>query len=313
VVMDFGLARSAGPEDARPTRAGVGDVRLTASGVALGTPAYAPPELLAGAAEAAGLACDIYSLGVILYELLTGRLPFEGRVDTLVQQALAGEPPPPSRYRPELDPRLEAACLTALARDPRARFASMERFAAALEHYLRSAGEAPAPRSPPRVVPPTWTPRGSTTPKARAPRRLRRLGAALAGGGLLAALLVWGVWGVLPAAPDPLPVGSEWSGSFGSRPPVGTSGDVRVVVTERDGDTFRGTCTMEHGDYRWRIEGTLRAREVRWEFVGAVREKEATRIVGKARAEGTFDGRVMEVVYRDEGSTVPLKLSLDEK
>ena len=126
VIMDFGLAR---PVD-------VGDARLTKSGVLLGTPRYMAPEQVEGDPSAIGPACDIYSLGVILYELLAGRRPFVGSVAVVLGQKLVRPPEPPSTFRPDLDPGLEAICLKALAIKPADRYATMADFAVALGDYL---------------------------------------------------------------------------------------------------------------------------------------------------------------------------------
>jgi WD40 repeat protein len=152
VVMDFGLAR----------RSRGGDPRLTRQGAFLGTPAYAPPEQVSGDPDQMGPACDVYSLGVILYELLAGRLPFEGDVLLMISRVLLEEPPPPSRFRPDLDPALEAICLKAMAKKVEDRYASMAAFAGALQSYLR--GTAPAAESPPAPVPASAT--APTSPEA---------------------------------------------------------------------------------------------------------------------------------------------------
>ena len=132
VVMDFGLARRANSQD----------IRLTQSGAAIGTPAYMPPEQVRGDMAAIGAGCDIYSLGVILYELLTGRLPFRGNVADVLVQILTVETPPPSQFRPEADPRLAEICLKAMSKRVEDRYASMGALAAALTEYLRA---VPAP------------------------------------------------------------------------------------------------------------------------------------------------------------------------
>jgi hypothetical protein len=123
VVVDFGLARR--QEDLAQTR----------PGEVFGTPKFMSPEQING--QEVGPASDVYSLGATLYQLLTGRPPFEA--DTLAQLAyrIAHEPPePPSRLRPGIDPGLEAICLKALAKAPAERFASMDAMATALQQYL---------------------------------------------------------------------------------------------------------------------------------------------------------------------------------
>jgi hypothetical protein len=126
VIVDFGLARRAGK-----------DVQLTQSGATVGTPAYMAPEQMRGDASAIGPACDIYSLGTILYELLTRRRPFVGDFLSVVAQVVADDPLPPSQLRPDLSPALESICLKALAKKPEDRFASMQGFADALGDFLR--------------------------------------------------------------------------------------------------------------------------------------------------------------------------------
>src|SRR5262249_26633056 len=102
-------------------------------GQALGTPAYMPPEQAAGAWDELGPASDVYSLGATLYELLTGRVPF----DSFDAEAIrAGRFPPPRAVRPGVPRPLEAACLKATALKPADRYGWALAPAADVERWL---------------------------------------------------------------------------------------------------------------------------------------------------------------------------------
>jgi serine/threonine protein kinase len=143
VITDFGLARRAQE-----------DVRLTQSGSVLGTPAYMSPEQVDGDSKAIGPATDVYSLGVILYELLTGQLPFRGSVPAVLAQIMTAEPPPPRTLCANIDPALEAICLKAMAKKTSDRHDSMSALAGALSAYLKEDGAtAPMRQSATRPSP----------------------------------------------------------------------------------------------------------------------------------------------------------------
>src|SRR5258708_14459033 len=123
VVMDFGLAKQRRQQDQK----------LTQAGTALGTPSYMPPEQIKGDLDRMGPASDVYSLGVIFFELLTGRLPYEGATAAQVYgKILYEEAPPPSSLRPGLKPVLDAICRKAIAKAPADRYPSMKAFPAEL-------------------------------------------------------------------------------------------------------------------------------------------------------------------------------------
>lgn len=127
-VTDFGIAVALGAPS------------ITRTGIVLTSVQYASPEQVRG--EPATVASDIYSLGVVLHELATGRLPFEGETPVAIaMKHLNEKPPSPSLLNPALPPGLESVLLRAMAKDPRARFPSARELGTALRSCQRQAEE----------------------------------------------------------------------------------------------------------------------------------------------------------------------------
>ncbi len=126
-ITDFGLSRSLfQSEDC-----------LTRDGAIVGTPAYMAPEQASGKLESVGKSADIYSLGVILYQLLAGHPPFLEDTDLATLRAVESMPPPPlRRSRRAIPVDLEAICLKSLAKEPRNRYDSAYNLQCDLERYL---------------------------------------------------------------------------------------------------------------------------------------------------------------------------------
>jgi tetratricopeptide (TPR) repeat protein len=129
-ITDFGLAKRL-----------EGDAGQTQSGAVMGTPSYMAPEQAAGRVKEVGPPADVYALGAILYECLSGRPPFRAEtVMATLQRVLAEEPVPPGRLQPRLHRDLETVCLKCLHKDPRRRYGSALELAEDLARF--NAGEA---------------------------------------------------------------------------------------------------------------------------------------------------------------------------
>jgi serine/threonine-protein kinase len=139
VLMDFGLARAISGSD-----------RMTSTGAAMGTADYMSPEQVRVDSRAMGPCTDVYSLGVILFELVTGERPFIGPVGVVYGQILYAPAPVPSSLRPGIDPPLDAICQKAMAKKPEDRYPSMAALADVLREYLRreSAAQVERERQP---------------------------------------------------------------------------------------------------------------------------------------------------------------------
>jgi branched-chain amino acid transport system substrate-binding protein len=180
-LTDFGIARAAQ------------EVRLTTTGALVGTPEYMSPEQAMG--EEVDQRTDQYSLGVVAYEMLTGRVPFGGTTPHGVLYKQVHEPPPPiSRVRPELPAGVEAALQQALAKEPGQRYATVTAFVEALSQALAGKGAAavnaptlaaePARGAAARpVTPPPHRPPASEAAKPAPTTAVRAAPAARAGTG----------------------------------------------------------------------------------------------------------------------------------
>ncbi|MCI0747645.1 MAG: protein kinase [Verrucomicrobia subdivision 3 bacterium] len=143
VVLDWGLAKLVNEPDKRPENPvilasdqGCGNVDLTMQGQTLGTPGYMSPEQAAGRLELIDRRTDVYGLGAILYELLTGKPPFsDHETAELLRKVQAEEPTPPDQLWPDVPLTLQAACRRALAKDPKNRYSSASELAQQVEQW----------------------------------------------------------------------------------------------------------------------------------------------------------------------------------
>jgi WD40 repeat protein len=125
-ITDFGLAKREADE-----------VTVTRDGQVLGTPAYMAPEQASGQGYRADRRADVYSLGVVLYQLTTGELPFRGNAKMIIHQVLHDEPPRPRRLNGNIPADVETICLKCLEKDPNRRYASAAALQDDLQRVLR--------------------------------------------------------------------------------------------------------------------------------------------------------------------------------
>jgi len=128
IIMDFGLAR----------RESTGEVELTDSQAVFGTPAYMAPEQVEARHDDVGPATDVYALGVILYQMVTGKRPFEGTAASIFGQIVTSVPAAPSKRCSAVPAAIDAICLKAMQKWPSQRHASSAEFAAELDQFLTS-------------------------------------------------------------------------------------------------------------------------------------------------------------------------------
>jgi hypothetical protein len=229
-ITDFGLAKQLAG------MAGAAAGPRTQTGTILGTPRYMAPEQVKAKKGKVGPAADVYALGAILYEVLTGKAPFdEGSTVDILLQVASREPTPPRKHRPKIPRDLETICLKCLQKDPARRYASALELAEDLRRFLDG---KPTQARPEGVL-------------ARATRFLKRRKELtfLAGGVLLAlclgvvVLAVWRPFG--RAAPGPQP---------GTRPGPQTQLPPDLQLVPQDGGVF---VSVQVGEL-WKRTGLLK-------------------------------------------------------
>jgi len=167
-ILDFGLAKSIHESDADMTRAV--EQALTVAGTTLGTVAYMSPEQLR--AEPLDVRTDLFSLGLVLYEMATGQRAFPGSTSAVVAAGILNQlPPPPRTLRPDLPERLEEAILKTLEKDLAVRCQSAAELRADLTRVKRGGSSGSLRAMPPQAIAPASVPAPAMATAATAPSR----------------------------------------------------------------------------------------------------------------------------------------------
>jgi WD40 repeat protein/serine/threonine protein kinase len=140
-ITDFGLALRGAAEET-----------MTLEGQVLGSPVYMSPEQAAGQSHQVDARTDVYSLGVVLYELLTGERPFRGSTHMVIAQVVHDEPPPPRQLDQRIPRDLETICQRAMQKNPSGRYGSAREMAEDLKHFLSGRPIRARPVSPPEKL-----------------------------------------------------------------------------------------------------------------------------------------------------------------
>jgi hypothetical protein len=288
VVIDFGLVRSTS----------VNEVELTASGIITGTPAYIAPERLGESKNLNLMLADIYSLGVILYELVAGKRPHDSpSTPSLLVQILTKAIEPPSKAAPEVPPALDAICLKALARNPTERYASMSEFARALAEF-RSVEIAKDNGL-----------HGATS------RNVKRKAHDLwVGAGLVSTVILVGV-AVLTAvlfnlqpAGEVVRVGERWSGEY-QFDQDGETGPAELSIEQLSGSVVEGKYSTEGGEFVWKFEGQLTGSLMDVRLTEALTPSaESVGVAGVALIKGKVVDDNFVATYEDSEGAASLRL-----
>ena len=279
IIMDFGLAQFQSSDESH----------ITAGGDFLGTPAFASPEQLRGQSELIGPASDVYSLGAILFQILTGQPPFVGNVAVVIKSALDEPAPKPSDLNPEVSATLDAICQRALAKLPQDRFSSTSEFANAFTSISQDIPDS------------TQNNLANRVPKQASTRRLMfRLA-------MLAVLAICGIVVSVPAirnsqkpllAAIPMPIGSVWRGEFAWDGASSDRHSAQLTVTERNEAHLQAQYVTED-KFAWTVSGSLIDDQLELRFIKNLITGEPQSLIETGRLAGKLDGNSINVVFSD--------------